>query len=52
MENIKEYTYIDAMTGRPTGQGYGAAHKGPQIKAQEQDVIVDYDYGVTVEYKD
>ena len=43
---IKEYTYnwiknprteedLVKKTGRPTGQGYGAARKCPQIKANE-----------------
>ena len=60
---IKEYTYnwiknprteedLINMTGRPTGQGYGAARKGPQIKAKEQDVVVDYEPGKIVEYND
>ena len=60
---IKEYTYnsiknprteedLIKMTGRPTGQGYGAARKSPQIKAKEEDVIVDYEPGKIVEYKD
>ena len=60
---IKEYTYnsiknprteedLIKMTGRPTGQGYGSARKGPQIKAKEEDVIVDYEPGKIVEYKD
>ena len=60
---IKEYTYnsiknprteedLIKMTGRPTGQGYGAARKGPQIKGKEEDVIVDYEPGKIVEYKD
>ena len=62
-KGITEYTYnyirnprtveqIDAMTGRPTGQGYGAARKGPQIKAKEQDVVVDYEPGKIIEYND
>ena len=60
---IKEYTYNwiknprteedpVKMTRRPTGQGYGAARKGPQIKAKEQDVVVDYEPGKIVEYND
>jgi hypothetical protein len=40
------------MTGKPTGQGFGAARKGPQVKGAEQDVVVDYEPGKIVEYND
>lgn len=60
---VKEYTYnwiknprtqedVLKMTGKPTGQGFGAARKGPQVKGAEQDVVVDYEPGKIVEYND
>jgi len=36
---IKRPHNLDEIVGRPTGQGYGAARKGPP-----QDVVVDEDY--------
>ena len=35
---------LDEVLGRPTGQGYGAARKGPDIVGKPQDVVVDEDY--------
>jgi len=35
---------LDEVVGRPTGQGYGAARKGPDVKGKPQDVVVDEDY--------
>lgn len=35
---------LDEVVGRPTGQGYGAARKGPDVKGPTQDVVVDEDY--------
>jgi len=35
---------LDEVVGRPTGQGYGAARKGPDVKGPPQDVVVDEDY--------
>ena len=35
---------LDEIVGRPTGQGYGAARKGPDVKGPPQDVVVDEDY--------
>jgi len=60
---VKEYTYnwiknprtqedVLKITGKPTGQGFGAARKGPQVKGAEQDVVVDYEPGKIVEYND
>ena len=37
-------TNLDEVVGRPTGQGYGAARKGPDVKGPPQDVVVDEDY--------
>lgn len=35
---------INKIVGRPTGQGYGAARKGPQVMGPPKDVVVDEDY--------
>ena len=35
---------LDEIVGKPTGQGYGAARKGPDVKGPPQDVVVDEDY--------
>ena len=41
---IKRPHNLDEIVGRPTGQGYGAARKGPQVKGPPQDGVVDEDY--------
>tara|TARA_R110000751_G_scaffold189319_1_gene295371 strand:- start:332 stop:541 length:210 start_codon:yes stop_codon:yes gene_type:complete len=35
---------LNEILGKPTGQGYGAARKGPSVVGKPQDVIVDEDY--------
>ena len=35
---------LNKIVGRPTGQGYGAARKGPQVMGPPQDVVVDENY--------
>ena len=35
---------LDKILGKPTGQGYGAARKGPSIVGKPQDVVVDEAY--------
>ena len=35
---------LDEIVGKPTGQGFGAARKGPSVKGPPQDVVVDDDY--------
>ena len=35
---------LNKIVGRPTGQGYGATRKGPQVMGPPQDVVVDEDY--------
>ena len=35
---------LNEIVGKPTGQGYGAARKGPDVKGPPQDVVVDEDY--------
>ena len=41
---IKRPHKLAEIVGRPTGQGYGAARKGPDVKGPPQDVVVDEDY--------
>ena len=35
---------LEEVVGKPTGQGYGAARKGPDVKGPPQEVVVDEDY--------
>jgi hypothetical protein len=35
---------LDKIVGRPTGQGFGAARKGPSVKGPPKDVVVTEDY--------
>ena len=35
---------LKKILGTPTGQGYGAARKGPDVVGPPQDVVVDEDY--------
>ena len=35
---------LDKVLGRPTGQGYGAARKGPSVTGKENDEDVEDDY--------
>jgi hypothetical protein len=35
---------LDKVLGRPTGQGYGAARKGPSVTGKKSDAVVDEDY--------
>ena len=35
---------LNEILGKPTGQGYGAARKGPDVKGSPKDVVVDEDY--------
>ena len=35
---------LDQIVGKPTGQGFGAARKGPSVKGKPQDVVVEEDY--------
>ncbi len=41
---LKRPIDLDEIVGRPTGQGFGAARKGPAVKGPPQDVVVDEDY--------
>jgi hypothetical protein len=35
---------LDEIVGKPTGQGFGAARKGPSVVGKPQNVVVDEDY--------
>jgi len=35
---------LEEITGKPTGQGFGAARKGPQVHGGPIESIVDEDY--------
>ena len=35
---------LKKILGNPTGQGYGAARKGPDVVGPPQDVVVDENY--------
>jgi hypothetical protein len=41
---LKRPPDLDKILGKPTGQGFGAARKGPSIVGKPQDVVVDEDY--------
>tara|TARA_R100001369_G_scaffold25630_1_gene46626 strand:+ start:6630 stop:6794 length:165 start_codon:yes stop_codon:yes gene_type:complete len=44
MERTEDCVYLDKIVGRPTGQGYGAARKGPSVLGPETNVVVDEVY--------
>ena len=35
---------LDKIVGKPTGQGFGAARKGPSVVGKAKDAVVDEDY--------
>ena len=35
---------LNDIVCKPTGQGYGAARKGPDVQGPPEDVVVDEDY--------
>ena len=41
---LKSPPDLEKTNGKPTGQGYGAARKGPDVVGKPQDVVVDEDY--------
>ena len=47
---IKRTYDLHDIVGRPTGQGYGAARKGPDVKGPPQDVTVDYSVDEKIVY--
>jgi hypothetical protein len=42
---------LDKVLGRPTGQGYGAARKGPSVTGKKSDAVVDEDYSQGKSFK-
>ena len=40
MKQTPDSKYLDEIVGRPTGQGYGAARKGPNVIGPETNVVV------------
>ena len=51
MEKQTDTSELDAIVGRPTGQGYGAARKGPNVLGPETNVVVDEDYSQPEPFK-
>jgi hypothetical protein len=51
MEQTPDSKYLDGIVGRPTGQGYGAARKGPNVVGPETDVVVDEVYSQPEPFK-
>tara|TARA_R110000824_G_scaffold293223_1_gene481564 strand:+ start:297 stop:467 length:171 start_codon:yes stop_codon:yes gene_type:complete len=51
MERTKDMIYLDKCVGRPTGQGYGAARKGPSVLGPETNVVVDEVYSQPEPFK-
>ena len=41
---------LNAITGKPTGQGFGAARKGPSVVGKPENVVVDYSMDEKVIY--
>ena len=35
---------LDKIVGKPTGQGFGAARKGPSVTGKPHDIVVEADY--------
>ena len=42
---------LNKILGKPTGQGYGAARKGPDVQGPPEDVIVDEQYNSEKTFK-
>tara|TARA_R110000765_G_scaffold282936_2_gene379958 strand:+ start:600 stop:770 length:171 start_codon:yes stop_codon:yes gene_type:complete len=51
MEQTPDSKYLDGIVGRPTGQGYGAARKGPNVVGPETNVVVDEEYSQPKPFK-
>ena len=51
MKQTPDSEYLDKIVGRPTGQGYGAARKGPNVIGPETDVVVDEKYSQPQPFK-
>jgi hypothetical protein len=44
MKQTPDSKELDKIVGRPTGQGYGAARKGPNVIGPPTNVVVDEKY--------
>jgi len=42
---------LNKILGKPTGQGYGAARKGPDVQGPPEDVVVDEQYNSEKTFK-
>ena len=42
--NLHPNPKLSEITGKPTGQGYGAARKGPDVHGPIQDAVVNEEY--------
>ena len=42
---------LNDIVGKTTGQGYGAARKGPDVQGPPEDVVVDEDYQTGKSFK-
>ena len=51
MKQTPDSKYLDEIVGRPTGQGYGAARKGPNVVGPETNVVVDESYSQPTSFK-
>ena len=52
MKQTPDSKYLDEIVGRPTGQGYGAARKGPNVIGPETNVVVDENYSQPKSFKE
>ena len=51
MKQTPDSKQLDKIVGRPTGQGYGAARKGPNVVGPETNVVVDESYSQPKSFK-
>ena len=42
---------LNKILGKPTGQGYGSARKGPDVQGPPEDVVVDEQYNSEKTFK-
>jgi hypothetical protein len=51
MKQTPDSKRLDEIVGRPTGQGYGAARKGPNVIGPETNVVVNESYSQPKSFK-
>ena len=51
MKQTPDSKQLDKIVGRPTGQGYGAARKGPNVLGPETNVVVNESYSQPKPFK-